>query len=89
MRPENQKMQAFLKSRGIDATPKYISEGSMRGVWRLYKKNATFTKEIESKLTEIGFTNYDGSPLDRYIGNGGIFQVFVKASSEIIKAALA
>lgn len=82
MRPENQQMKEYLLSNGIDAIPKYISCGSMRGSWRLYgKRKGKFVKwwdnfELMGKLHKLGFRDYDGEPLDNFSGNGGLFQIF-------------
>jgi hypothetical protein len=88
MLDHNKQMKEFLKEHGIDADPKYISEGSMSGVWRLTgraKRGAKsfddryqkWTSELQNKMTLLGFTDFDGQPLSWTSGNGGIFCVFV------------
>ena len=93
MRPENQRMQDFLKQNGIKATPKFLPVGSMKGCWRLYGKNKpgkelenyqTWTPELQAKLTNLGFVDYSNEPLSKYSGNGGLFSVFVRGHNELL-----
>lgn len=84
MRPENKRMQELLKSHGIKARVKYISSGSMRGVWRLYEPGTNYTQSLYSRLNDLGFVNFDGRPLDIYSGAGGTFQVFVRGHNELL-----
>lgn len=94
MRPENKRMQEFLKQNGIDAIPKYIFTGSLKRSWRLYGKNGNghdlsdyvkWTPELVTKLTDLGFTGLHG-PLGPYDGNGGVFSVFVHGHYEFLTA---
>ena len=77
-------MREFLLENGIDAMPKYIASGSLRGTWRLYAKaKGQFVKwwenyELMGKLHKLGFRDYDGKPFTDFSGNGGDFQVFAK-----------
>lgn len=96
MRPENKRMQAFLKSNGISAVPWYISRGSMRGCWRLYGKNGKgfasdvmekWSPELAEKLNDLGFRDYAGQPLGIYSGNGGMFCTFVRGHYEFLQEA--
>ena len=84
MRPENKQMQIFLKQNGIDAIPKYINKGSLRGTWRLYNYKTKWSITLANKLNNLGFRDFDGKPLARFSGNGGIFQVFIRVSSPIV-----
>lgn len=86
-RPENQRMQAFLAENGIDATPKYLPDGSLRGCWRLYNDAVSWSEELAGKLNALGFTDFDGKPLGRFSGNGGSFSVFVRGHNELLEAA--
>ena len=75
MRPENKKMQEFLRQNGINASVKFINKGSLKGCWRLYGKGQKWNKELENKLNELGFVDFDGKPLSWLSGNGGSFSV--------------
>ena len=79
-RDENVKMAQFLKSNGIDATPKYIFSGSLAGCWRLYNLKTTWygNKELQQKLTALGFRDFDNKPLSDLSGNGGVFSIFAR-----------
>jgi len=89
MRPENKRMQEFLKEHGIDAIPKYLSTGSLKRSWRLYGKGdgdygyQPWTIELADKLTGLGFRGIHG-PLGKFDGNGGLFSVFVKGHYELL-----
>ena len=94
MRPENKRMQGFLKANGVDAVPWYISKGSMRGCWRLYGKHGKgfgaesmdkWTPEIAEKLTSLGFRDFDGKQLGQFSGNGGMFCTFVRGHYEFLE----
>ena len=85
MLDRNKTMQKYLKSHGINAIPKYIDSGSLRGSWRLVGRNGDgwhgyqrWTYKLISKLTIAGFCGLDGKPLDIYSGNGGVFSVFAR-----------
>jgi hypothetical protein len=85
MRPENKRMQNFLAKNGINCVPKYISEGSMKGQWRLVGKNPDGTYQkwygntaLQNKLDRLGFIDGLGHRLNNNSGNGGVFSVFVK-----------
>lgn len=82
MRAENQRMKKWLKANGINALPKYLWNGSMRGCWRLYQKNVDWTEDMWVKLTSLGFVDFDGGPLDRFSGNGGRFSVFPRLTDK-------
>ena len=89
MRPENKRMQVFLRQNGIDAVPKYISTGSLKRSWRLYGKGdgdygyQPWTTDLAEKLTRLGFQGLRG-PLGRFDGNGGVFSVFVRGHYELL-----
>jgi len=93
MRPENKRMQEFLKQNGIYAVPKWISKGSLKRSWRLYgpsgKNTGGFenyqpwTMELADKLTALGFRGLHGQ-LERFSGNGGVFSVFVRGHEELL-----
>jgi len=85
MRPENKRMQKFLEDHGIKATPKYLATGSTKGCWRLYDYGQKWTEELMNALNELGFVSFDGKPLNKYSGNGGMFQVFVRGHNELLK----
>ena len=84
MRPENKRMQDFLRLHGIEARVKYMSKGSIRGCWRLYHPQSRWTQEIEGTLTSLGFVNLHGQPLGPYSGNGGMFSVLVRGHNELL-----
>ena len=93
MKPENKAMSRFLAQKGIkNVTAKYISTGSLRGCWRLYvrakqpdKLFETWTEKDADNLNSLGFTDFDGKPLGRFSGNGGMWQVFVRGHNELIE----
>jgi hypothetical protein len=73
----NKKMRAFLKTNGIDAMPKYLDKGSMKGCWRIYGEGKWWgNKPLIDKMTKLGFVDFDGQPLSDYSGNGGMFSIF-------------
>ena len=78
MLKHNREMQSFLRSHQIEAIPKRIDKGSLRGTWRLYNFNIKWSLELAKKLNDLGFTDFDGKPLGQFSGNGGVFQVFVR-----------
>jgi len=84
MKPENKRMQEYLVNNGIYATPKYLQAGSLKGCWRLYNKKDRWSEGLVRALNGLGFTNYNGKPLDQLSGNGGMFQVFVRGHSEFL-----
>jgi hypothetical protein len=95
MTPENQKMKDYLKENGVDAMPKFLWKGSMKGCWRLYKhtkeKNGHYTYVnwwnnfgLQNKLAELGFTDFRGQPLNNFSGNGGVFSIFAR-NNELTK----
>jgi hypothetical protein len=83
MRIENVRMKKFLKDNGIDCTPKYMWDGSLKGTWRLYNKDQKWTPELTAKLTSLGFVGLTHEPLHEYSGNGGMFSVFVRGHNEL------
>jgi len=84
MRPENKRMQVFLKQNGIKAIPKYIATGSLTRTWRLYNLKQLWSVELANKLNALGFVDLDGKPLAQYSGNGGLFSVFVRGHFELL-----
>ena len=84
-RPENKRMQEFLAANGIEAVPKYFSEGSMRGTWRLYNPAIKWSMELAEKLNALGFRRWDSEPLGRWDGNGGDFCAFVRGHNEFLQ----
>ena len=83
-RPENQRMVDFLAQNGVKARAKYIHDGSLKHTWRLYAPGVNWTPELTAKLTELGFTDFDGNPLNQHSGNGGLFSVFVRGHDELL-----
>ena len=87
MTTQNKLMKMYLKKAGINCTPKFIKDGSLKGTWRLddYKLDKNNpqgigwwgNKDLQNKLTELGFVDHDGKQLSDYSGNGGQFSVFV------------
>ena len=84
MKPENKRMQEFLKKHGIEARVKYIRNGTIQGCWRLYNPKMLWTEELKDNLTSLGFVDFDNSPLSRHAGNGGVFSVFVRGHNEFL-----
>src|SRR5437016_13913291 len=84
MRPENKRMQSWLKAHGVTATPKYIREGSMRGCWRLYDKEQPWTHALREKLTSLGLVGFDGQRIAQFAGNAGMLSVFVRGHNEML-----
>lgn len=89
----NVRMKAYLLAHGIDATPKYLPNGSLKGCWRLTGKDKKstglfgyqiWTTKLQNKLTELGFVDFDGKPLHQFSGNGGVFSVFVRGHKEFL-----
>ena len=80
MKIVNQNMKNLLAKNGIDAQVKYLDKGSMKGTWRIQNAKVTWygNKELQAKMTELGFLDYSKAPLNDFSGNGGVFQVFVK-----------
>ena len=90
LRPENEAMKNFLAENGIDAKVKYARDGSMKGTWYLHGKDIyqKWTEELRAKLTELGFTDFDGKELGRWSGNGGTFSVSVRGHNEMLEPAI-
>jgi len=82
MLAHNREMKIFLESHGLKLMPKRFDTGSMRGTWRLYNLNLKYTPEIQEKLTGLGFTDWDGSSLDRHSSNGDIVSLCVQFKGE-------
>ena len=80
MTPANALMKQLLKENDIKATPKYISDGSLKGTWRIYDRNTKWyaNEDLWEKLTEMGFVDADHKPLASYSGNGGMFSIFAR-----------
>jgi len=70
MLAHNKQMQDFLRHNGIKAIPKRIDKGSLQGTWRLYNLKMSWSLELASKLNGLGFTDFDGKPLDQTAGIG-------------------
>lgn len=85
--PHNARMRAFLEQHNIQATPKYLFDGSLKGSWRLYNPDLKWSEELADSLNAIGFTDLWGKPLGRYSGNGGMFSVFARGHNELLKDA--
>lgn len=88
MRPENKRMQEFLAGHGIDASVYFIWDGSLKGNWRFsrpYREHVRWTQELQDKLNDLGFVDFDGKPLSQYSGNGGLFMVFVRGHNELLE----
>jgi len=83
-RPENIKMEEFLKANGIKAQAKYFHKGSMKGCWSIYGKDQKWTYDLLDKMDGLGFLDFDGKPLNWYSGNGGNFSVFVRGHEEFL-----
>lgn len=83
MRTENKEMKKYLKTNGIDAMPKYLHEGSLKGCWRLYNSKVNWWEnyELMGKLHNLGFRDYDGKPFTNFSGNGGRFSIFARKIS--------
>lgn len=86
MRIENTNMKNFLKTNGVKARVKYIAAGSLKGSWRLYEPKTDWydNVDLQEKLTALGFTDFDGKPLNKFSGNGGRFSIFVKATNVVM-----
>lgn len=87
MRPENKRMQDFLRANGVEAHVKFIWRGSLKGCWRLFQPYATkilWTQELQDKLNGLGFVDFDGKSLGKFSGNGGTFCVFVRGHNELL-----
>lgn len=85
MRKENQLMQEFLKSNGIDCRVKFLWTGSLKGLWRLYNPKLQWNEYLKNQLTGLGFMGFDGQPLNKFSGNGGLFSVLVMGHNEFRK----
>ncbi len=78
MLAHNKQMQDFLRQNGIEAVPKRIDKGSLKGTWRLYNFKIDWSLDLASRLNGLGFTDFDGKPISQISGNGGRFSVFVR-----------
>ena len=83
MLAHNKRMKDFLSNHGIKATPKYLNKGSLRGCWRLWGQ-IKWDLDLANKLNSLGFVDFDGTPLERFSGNGGMFSVFVRGHYEFL-----
>ena len=84
MRPENQRMQDFLRKHGINCHAKFVWTGSLKGTWRLWAKGKPWTPVLADQLTALGFRDFDSRILGNYSGNGGRFSVFVRGHYELV-----
>ncbi len=82
MRQENKNAQAFLLHHGIRCRAKYFPAGSIRG-WRFSDMATGWTDAIRERLTALGFTDYNGEPLSKYSGNGGMLCIFCRGHEEL------
>jgi hypothetical protein len=99
MRPENKRMQEYLKANEIKAIPQCQKDGSLKGSWRLYGlvgkapdgtpiyQNWWDNFELQNKLNSLGFTDLWGKQLSNISGNGGVFSVFVRGHNELLTEA--
>jgi hypothetical protein len=83
MRLENKRMQAFLAQAGIKARAMRIHDGSCKQTWRIYNADAKWSQGLADKMNSLGFRWIDSRPLDRNMGNGGIFSVCVRGHDEL------
>ena len=92
MRPENMRMKNFLEKNGIiDVHVKYIWRGSLRGSWRICRKNKNpenamrggylpWTEEDAKTMNNLGFRERfcsNNNLLTARSGNGGMWHIFV------------
>mgnify|MGYP001594106348 CR=1 FL=1 len=79
-RPENEAMMTYLAGNGIRAKAKFLWDGSLKGTWRLSNLAVKWyeNEELISKLNNLGFKDFDGTLLDKFSGNGGVFQIFAR-----------
>ena len=77
-------MMDFLKANGIDARVKFLHDGSLKGCWRLYNGEQAWDLALCNKLSALGFSDFDGTALNRYSGNGGVFSVFVRGHVDLV-----
>jgi hypothetical protein len=83
MTPQNKAMRLLLKTNGIDAMPKYLATGSMKGCWRIYGKGDWWDNtELQNKIINMGFRGFDGQPLSKFSGNGGMFSIFARLNPQ-------
>ena len=78
--PHNQAMKDFLHDNGIECRAKLILKGSLKGIWRLYQPNVDFynNAELQRKLTNLQFKDFDGKEIDKFSGHGGLFAVLLR-----------
>ena len=88
-------MSEYLAREGLlnGVTVKYIIRGSLAGCWRLCMRSnepgrlfESWKEQDASTLNRLGFLGFDGKPLDKFSGNGGMWHVFVRGHYEILKA---
>lgn len=95
MKTENKKMKAFLKENGIEAKRiKYISKGSLKKTWAISGFNAKWDDILISKLTSLGFSNFEYKLLNMFSGQAygekeGQYSIFLtfKNTLEMINYA--
>ena len=85
MRPENKRMQEFLRKNGVEAKVKYIQDGSLKKTWRLFNRSQLWSDWHIKKLTELGFTDNSNKPFTEFSGNGGMFSVFARGHYELLE----
>lgn len=68
--------------------PKRIHDGSLRRTWRLYNHEILWSEELAAKLNALGFSDFDGKPLHRHSGNGGLFSIFATGHDELADSGL-
>jgi len=78
MTEQNKRMKEYLIKNGIEAMPKYIKTGSMKGIWRIYNNKIKWygNAELQNKMHSLGFRWIDGQRLGDSSGNGGNFHIF-------------
>lgn len=83
-RPENKRMQEFLKANGIKAKAKYLPNGSLKHTWLLYNPDLRWTEEFAAQVNALGFVDYDHKPLGKFSGNGGVMSIYVRGHYELL-----
>ena len=85
MRPENRRMLRFLCDHGAGVSKvKYIAVGSLKGCWSIGEPGLCWTEARAEVFNRLGFTGFDGRPLDKFSGNGGLFSIFIRGHDELL-----